>query len=100
MGDIPRDVSHVKVHISVKMIDHDAFRNCSRLRRVDLCEGLEKLGNGEFLECASLLGVVIPSSVKVIDHDIPLLLAVEACGSRQGARGDWEWGILLVHIIT
>jgi hypothetical protein len=69
MEDIPRDVSHVRVHASVKVIDAGTFYSYSRLRWVDLCEGLEKIGNGAFRDCGSLLGIVIPSSVKVIDHD-------------------------------
>ncbi len=36
---IPRDVTHVKVDSAVKVIDEDAFRDCSQLMNVELCEG-------------------------------------------------------------
>ena len=65
-GDIPRDVTHVKVHPSVKVIKGSAFIHCSQLMNVELCEGLEKIGNRAFYSCTSLCRIVIPKTVKVI----------------------------------
>ena len=35
---------------------------------MELCEGLEKIGRHAFMECKSLKGIKIPSSIKVIEH--------------------------------
>jgi BspA type Leucine rich repeat region (6 copies) len=64
--DIPRNVTHVKVDPSVKVIGMRAFSECSQLRNVDLNEGLEQIEAGAFYECTSLQRIVIPSTVKEI----------------------------------
>jgi hypothetical protein len=43
-GDIPRDVTHVKVHPSVKAIKDRAFSSCSQLKIVNFGERLEEIG--------------------------------------------------------
>ena len=64
--EIPRDVTHVRIDPSVKVIDASAFRDCDKLIEVELCEGLELIGEHAFWGCKSLKCMAIPSSVKVI----------------------------------
>jgi hypothetical protein len=65
--EIPRDVTHVKVvDLSVKVINEEAFAGCTRLRSVELCEGLEIIDDRAFKECTSLRSIHIPSTVKEI----------------------------------
>ena len=64
--DIPDDVTHVKVHPSVKKIKAEAFRNCRQLTTVILNNGLEEIGKRAFKGCTSLERIVIPPTVKAI----------------------------------
>jgi hypothetical protein len=66
---IPRDVTHVEVHSSVKVIPEVAFAHCSRLTNVELPKGLEEIGERAFLECTSLHGIVIPPAVRRIPEE-------------------------------
>ncbi len=83
LEDIPRDITHVIVDPSVKEIGEEAFAGCSQLRNVELCEGLERIGDWAFESCTSLTSIRIPSTVKVIgDHaflDCEQLVNVELC---------------------
>lgn len=47
--DIPRTVTHVILDPSVKKISIDAFRKCTQLMHVELCDGLERIGDGASL---------------------------------------------------
>ena len=64
--NIPRNVTHVKVDSSVKMIGEWAFLICSQLSIVELREGLEVIGKVAFHCCTSLERITIPSSVRVV----------------------------------
>jgi hypothetical protein len=66
-GSIPRDVTRVKVHPSVKVIHPRGFYRCSELTNVELPEGLKEIGEYAFYLCLSLHAIVIPPFVKVID---------------------------------
>jgi len=63
---IPRNVTGVRVHPSVKIIGDRAFSDCDRLAEVELREGLEGIGNHAFHGCKSLGSLEIPSTVKII----------------------------------
>jgi hypothetical protein len=65
-GDIPRNVTHVKVHPAVKEISEGAFYRCRELMNVELCEGLERIDSWAFCGCTSLERIIIPSTVKEI----------------------------------
>ena len=64
-GSIPKNVTHVIVDQSVKVIESSAFYGCAQLMRVELNDGLEKIKKGAFAN-TSLTRISIPSSVKVI----------------------------------
>lgn len=51
-GQIPRDVTHVTVHPSVKAINVRAFYQCSQLTTAILGDGLEEIGEYAFSEYA------------------------------------------------
>jgi hypothetical protein len=54
---IPRDVTHVRVHPSVKKIKAQAFQGCTWLRTAILNDGLEEIGFGAFYNCTSLVRI-------------------------------------------
>lgn len=84
--DVPRDVTHVRVDQSVKVIGEEAFSGCHGLLWVELCEaynrrarkknnssaaemigeGLEKIGAYAFNDCRQLKCLRIPHTVKSI----------------------------------
>ncbi|KAL7540551.1 hypothetical protein ACHAXR_010894 [Thalassiosira sp. AJA248-18] len=61
--DIPDDVTRVRVDHSVTRIPFGAFSSLKKLVEVELCEGLEEIGNRAFYECVSLRRITIPSTV-------------------------------------
>ena len=65
---IPHDVTHVKVHSSVRRIWDYTFYHRTSLLVVILNDGLEEIGRCAFRECLSLLRINIPNSVKKIDE--------------------------------
>jgi hypothetical protein len=66
MNEIPLEVTHVRVDLSVKEIGENAFYDCNQLRNVELCDGLERIDCGAFEGCTLLERIIIPSTVKVI----------------------------------
>ena len=74
--DAQGNITHVKIDDpSVKVIPKSAFscwwgkygnQDYSRLMNVELCDGLEIIGEHAFDHCKSLVQIIIPSSVKVI----------------------------------
>ena len=47
-SNIPRDVTHVWVHSSIKVIKQKAFFLCKQLVDVELSEGLERIRESAF----------------------------------------------------
>jgi hypothetical protein len=64
--DVPRDVIHVRVHPSVRVICTKAFLWRSWLISVELHDGLEVIEKGAFKECSSLRKILFPPSVRAI----------------------------------
>ena len=65
-ADIPRYVTHVRAHPSVRVIKAHSFSGCSGLLSVILNNGLKVIGVGAFEQCRSLKRIVIPPAIKVI----------------------------------
>ena len=66
LEEIPRGVTHVKVHPSVKAVKDWPFLHCTQYTTVNLSEELEEIGNAAFSECTSLYEIVISPAVKVL----------------------------------
>ena len=63
---VPKTVTRIRIHHSVKHIPDFAFVDCTNLAEVDFHEGLYSIGNGAFKNCISLRRCNIPSSVRTI----------------------------------
>jgi hypothetical protein len=64
--DIPRNVTHVRIHSSARAIKENAFYERWQLMVVILNEELEEIGEMAFHECISLERILIPNAVKTI----------------------------------
>lgn len=60
------DMTEITIPGSVKLIDTDAFWECTGLESVTLNDGLETIGGRAFGSCKSLESIAIPSSVTSI----------------------------------
>ena len=65
-GEVPDDVTHVRVSDDVTVLRKRAFSHRERLVAVELNEGLLGVGDGAFYSCNSLEYVRIPTSVTTI----------------------------------
>jgi hypothetical protein len=63
------DVTHVRVHPSVRAIEVLAFCGCERLTTVILNDGLEEIEEWAFAECTSLVHIAIPPAVRAIKYE-------------------------------
>lgn len=50
-ADIPRNITHLRIDSSIKTIGEEAFKDCSQLVEVDLCENVEVIEKGAFQKC-------------------------------------------------
>ena len=66
VGDVPNDVTHVRVDPTVTIIPERAFGERRNLEVVELPEGLIEIEESAFSDCESLKRINIPSSVKKI----------------------------------
>ena len=48
---VPKDVTNVRFHPSVIMVENKAFYDCKQLREVVFNDGLQKIGQGAFRQC-------------------------------------------------
>ena len=64
---VPQDVTHVRVHKSVKIITRRAFQYCRNLVSIELHDGVEIIEERAFLDCWSLRGIKL-SGVRVIEE--------------------------------
>ena len=68
-GDVPDDVTHVRIHSSVRAIKDDAFNYFNyrrQLRIVILNEKLLEIGLRAFMHCRSMGEIDIPDNVRAI----------------------------------
>jgi len=79
VGEVPTDVTHVKVNPSVTVIPDNAFKNRLSLVEVELPEGLVRIGFQAFNWCKSLKRINIPSTVQEIEKT-----AFRSCEELEG----------------
>ena len=65
---VPRDVTHVIIHRSVKIIPRGAFSGRTQLVSVETHDGLEKVEGRAFWGCISLRGIKLPG-VREIEYE-------------------------------
>lgn len=53
----------------IREIDNDAFRNCYELTRINLPEGLERIGEGCFNNCGRLRRIDLPNTLREIGKE-------------------------------
>ncbi|KAL7542975.1 hypothetical protein ACHAXR_012277 [Thalassiosira sp. AJA248-18] len=100
---IPKDVTRIRVHSSVKIIPPHAFLEQTKLEVVELCEGLEEIGEHAFHGCVSLRSIIIPSTVAWIFnyafHNCTMLEYVELGeGLLEIGAGAFSFCALRQHI--
>jgi hypothetical protein len=64
--EVPRDVTRIRVHKSVKIITASAFRYCYYLVSMELHDGVEIIEQQAFYNCTVLRGIKLPG-VRVIE---------------------------------
>jgi hypothetical protein len=87
---VPHDVTHVRVHKSVKIITREAFRESEHLVSIEMHDGVEIIEDRAFSGCSSLTGIKLPG-VRVIEkfafHYCTALADVEF-GNKLESIGD------------
>ena len=63
VGEVPMNVTHVRIDRSVTIIPNSAFQFRVHLEQVELPEGLIRIGDKAFYECPNLKRINIPSTV-------------------------------------
>eukprot|EP00980_Cylindrotheca_fusiformis_P009124 scaffold1986_cov110-Cylindrotheca_fusiformis.AAC.1 len=64
-----KSLKEVDIPSTVKWIGDHVFKGCTRLERLGLHEGLERIGEFAFRGCEGLMKIDIPSTVKVIGNN-------------------------------
>ena len=64
---VPHNVTHVRVHKSVKIITASAFKNCRNLVWIKMHRGVEIIGSYAFCECSSLRRIKL-TGVRIIER--------------------------------
>jgi hypothetical protein len=64
---VPQNVTHVRVHKSVKIISQYAFSCCDFLVSIEMHDGVEIIEEMAFCDCPTLRGIKIPG-VRVIEN--------------------------------
>ncbi len=62
---VPDDVTHVRIHKSVKIISQHAFHNCRNLVSIEMHNGVEIIEEYAFTGCESLCGINL-TGVRII----------------------------------
>jgi hypothetical protein len=66
--EVPWDVTHIRVHESVKIITRMAFSNSKHLVSIEMHDGVEIIEKEAFEDCISLRRIKLPG-VRVIEDD-------------------------------
>ena len=61
--DFPKNVTIVRFHSSVEEVSDSMFQGCEQLKKVELNEGLQKIGTKSFRECHKLEHINLPSTL-------------------------------------
>jgi len=61
---VPYSKQEVSIAYGIKKIEKYAFFSCSMIRKVEIPDGTEIIGDGAFCKCTGLVSVEIPSSVR------------------------------------
>jgi hypothetical protein len=64
--NVPRDVTHVRIHSFVRAIKEGAFSDCMQLRIVILNKELEEIDGWTFCGCTSMEEIVVPNNLRTI----------------------------------
>jgi hypothetical protein len=64
---VPEDVTHVRVHKSVKTIRHGAFQQCRKLVSIEMHDGVKIIKGCAFRFCTSLKGIKL-AGVRIIEE--------------------------------
>lgn len=89
---VPRDVVHLVIGGAITVVEAKTFQDYENLWKVELREGVEKIGREAFTYCVNLTRVDCPSSLRTIDD-----VAFEGCYSlrevvlREGLRRIGVW---------
>jgi hypothetical protein len=63
-------ISSISIPSSVRVIESNAFKNCTSLSSISLPSGLEELGSGAFYNCTGLSSVSIPSGLDTLNSEV------------------------------
>lgn len=61
-------IIEIDIPATVKVLGGGAFQECSKLERVTMHEGLERVENGPFIACPKLKSLDYPSSATVVSY--------------------------------
>jgi hypothetical protein len=78
--EVPRDVTHVRVHKSVKIITASAFKYCENLVWIEMHHGVEIIGSYAFRGCSSLRRIKL-TGVRIIER-----VAFSRCEALEGVE--------------
>jgi hypothetical protein len=65
--EVPRDVTHIRIHRSVKIITRGAFQHCRNLVSIEMHDGVEIIEYAAFEYCKSLRRIKLPG-VRIIER--------------------------------
>ena len=77
--DVPKDVTIVRVQLSVTEVSNSMFAECEHLKEVILNDGLKKIGQSSFSYCSELEHINFPSTLVEIDGS-----SFHSCNSLKG----------------
>ncbi|MBQ8425478.1 MAG: leucine-rich repeat protein [Clostridia bacterium] len=72
-------ITTCEIHRDTKVIADYAFEYCENLERIEIPNGITRLGEGVFNWCFNLKNIVIPSSVTKMDRHVFVNFDLEKC---------------------
>ena len=91
--EVPRDVTHVRVHKSVKIITRRAFMHCRNLVSIEMHDGVEMIEEEAFEDCTSLRGIKLLGVRVIGDSAFDSCEALEDVdfGNKLETIGKWAF---------